>query len=311
MSGKAVMSGIYTLTATHCGTGQAAGAVDLPIARESTTGIPILPGTSLKGVARDAIGRVSDPGATGQVKKWFGTSLVNPDGGSEESSESGGPGSLVFGEGFLLAYPLRSLNRPLLYGTSRLLIERWARLSRAHQLPPPPALVEPKVLGADGLRVLVGDASLKGSLLVVEDQVIVPDDVRVDPSVEKLGQAMAELLPSEETSTKARLQRDLIVLPDSVFGLLIENAPPVTARIQLTSRKTTSEAGGEKGNLWYEEALPSDCLFGCIVAERTEESHDQSLEPFLAQVKHLQFVQIGGNETVGQGRCWWSFGARS
>lgn len=48
-----LVTGIYTLTPTHCGTGQAAGAVDLPIAREAHTRLPLLPATSLKGIARD------------------------------------------------------------------------------------------------------------------------------------------------------------------------------------------------------------------------------------------------------------------
>ena len=50
---KLVVTGIYTLTPTHCGTGQAAGAVDLPIAREAHTGLPLIPASSLKGIARD------------------------------------------------------------------------------------------------------------------------------------------------------------------------------------------------------------------------------------------------------------------
>ena len=49
--------GIYTLTPTHCGSGQAAGAVDLPIIREAHTRFPILPATAIKGVARQFVER--------------------------------------------------------------------------------------------------------------------------------------------------------------------------------------------------------------------------------------------------------------
>ncbi|HSR52011.1 MAG TPA: RAMP superfamily CRISPR-associated protein, partial [Acidobacteriota bacterium] len=48
------LTAIYTLGPVHCGTGQTTGAVDLPIARDSSTDLPILPATSLKGVAREA-----------------------------------------------------------------------------------------------------------------------------------------------------------------------------------------------------------------------------------------------------------------
>ena len=44
---------LHALSPLHAGTGQGIGAIDLPIAREKATGIPYLPGSSLKGVLRD------------------------------------------------------------------------------------------------------------------------------------------------------------------------------------------------------------------------------------------------------------------
>ena len=44
---------LRALSPLHAGTGQGIGAIDLPIAREKATGIPYLPGSSLKGVLRD------------------------------------------------------------------------------------------------------------------------------------------------------------------------------------------------------------------------------------------------------------------
>ena len=47
---------IQALSSLHPGTGQGAGVIDLPVAREAATGIPYLPGSSLKGVLRDQCG---------------------------------------------------------------------------------------------------------------------------------------------------------------------------------------------------------------------------------------------------------------
>ncbi|MCS7269380.1 MAG: RAMP superfamily CRISPR-associated protein, partial [Geminicoccaceae bacterium] len=44
---------LHALSPLHAGTGQAAGIVDLPIARMKATGIPFVPGSSIKGVLRD------------------------------------------------------------------------------------------------------------------------------------------------------------------------------------------------------------------------------------------------------------------
>ena len=46
---------IHALTALHAGTGQGVGVVDLPIAREKSTGLPIVPGSGIKGVLREEL----------------------------------------------------------------------------------------------------------------------------------------------------------------------------------------------------------------------------------------------------------------
>jgi CRISPR-associated protein Cmr4 len=45
---------LHALSPLHSGTGQAADIIDLPTARMKATGIPFLPGSSIKGVLRDA-----------------------------------------------------------------------------------------------------------------------------------------------------------------------------------------------------------------------------------------------------------------
>src|SRR3989440_125099 len=43
---------VHALSPLHAGTGQGVGVIDLPIAREKATGLPFLPGSSLKGTLR-------------------------------------------------------------------------------------------------------------------------------------------------------------------------------------------------------------------------------------------------------------------
>ena len=45
---------IQALSPIHAGTGQGVGVIDNPIAREKSTDIPFIPGTTIKGVLRDA-----------------------------------------------------------------------------------------------------------------------------------------------------------------------------------------------------------------------------------------------------------------
>src|SRR5258708_12458068 len=51
---------IHAMSPLHAGTGQSVGAIDLPIARERPTGIPLIPGSSIKGALRARSGK-DDP----------------------------------------------------------------------------------------------------------------------------------------------------------------------------------------------------------------------------------------------------------
>ena len=44
---------LFTRTPLHVGAGASVGAIDQPIVRERPTGLPIIPGSSLKGVLAD------------------------------------------------------------------------------------------------------------------------------------------------------------------------------------------------------------------------------------------------------------------
>ena len=46
---------LHAYTPLHSGTGQGVESIDLPIARERATGLPVVPGSSIKGCLRDTI----------------------------------------------------------------------------------------------------------------------------------------------------------------------------------------------------------------------------------------------------------------
>lgn len=54
---------------------------------------------------------------------------------------------------------------------------------------------------------------------------------------------------------------------------------------------------GESKNLWYEELVPRESVFGCII-----HGEDTAIDAFKTAVDN-QIVQIGGNATVGYGYC--------
>ena len=333
MKVSAILSAIYTLSQTHCGTGQAGHAVDLPIARESSTKLPILPATTLKGVARATIeATLRDPQNTINLNGFttkdliglFGSELgTSAEDENTSKSDKLTAGALVLGEGHLLAYPFRALHQPLVFGTCPLALERLDRVQRANALPSPLSV---KRDDCSNLSILTHLVKMRDNELwvpqkisgpiILEDRIFTTEHVKSSNVVAAVGEILAGYLPEEETATSRRLSVSLAIIPDALFCQLIRRVTPVQARIKLTSGKTTGvykdpvTQKEEKGNLWYEETLPSDCLFWSLIQHRTGKpmlGDKTVINRFEEVTPALRYVQIGGNETVGQGQCLWHF----
>ena len=325
--------GIYTISPLHCGAGQSAGAVDLPVARESHTGLPFVPGSSLKGVARDVCEK-HDPE---HVEGLFGSEPpqpAGPDADGDADTRGGGAalkaGNLLFTDARLLALPVRSLQRSFLYVTSPLVLRRLERELRAFRIEDvlPADWVCPRPSGGDGAggdaggdgrgrQALVTDRSLAGQPLVLEDLCYDAGQVVRQPMVGALAGRLVGLLAADEALGRHLLPSGLVVVPDEDMCDLAQRTLPVTARTQLTPGKTTDtwkdESTGRtcSGNLWYEEAVPPDTLLYAFVGapdlDRAWNGPGAAGARLQEQADNLRRVQIGGNETVGAGQCWWTF----
>ena len=73
-----------------------------------------------------------------------------------------------------------------------------------------------------------------------------------------------------------------------------------TYALQINARNELDEVTKTSKNLWYEETLPPDSLFYALLLPR------RGKEKALKDIKQLfsdPYLQVGGNETVGQGWC--------
>jgi CRISPR-associated protein Cmr4 len=277
---------VHALSPLHAGTGHAAELVDLPTARMRSTGIPILPGSSIKGVLRDArreeAGKDRDQQA--RVEAVFGP--------SPENDPSAHAGALVVGDARLVALPVRTFRGTFAWATSPLLLALAARDLEAEggSAPAVPAV-------GSGRRALVTEESLclHRGRLYLEDL-----DLPARPSPELAGWA-GLLAPLASPGTDI-LTRRLALVDDETMGFLCETATQVDARVRLHPNTRTVVTGA----LWLEESLPPETLLiGLLNAERsrrqgTEMTPEEVLELGLPRE---EVVQLGGKATTGHGRC--------
>src|SRR2546421_4101737 len=122
---------VHALSPFHAGTGQGVGVIDLPIAREKATGLPFLPGSSLKGTLRARC-------SAQECKQVFGPDMT------EVQTDSNHASSAQFSDQRLLLLPIRSLAGTFAWITSPYILRRLVRDLKDIGLNPPTSIPSPK-----------------------------------------------------------------------------------------------------------------------------------------------------------------------
>lgn len=258
------MIGLLTETALHPGASQSAGAIDLPVQRERSTGYPVIVGSSLKGSLRDYLESVWQPE---DVNRLFG----KPD----------GVGQVSITDGRLLLLPVRSLQHAFVWITCPYLLERFQRdlLLSGYK-------TSWSVPDISSSQVLIADLPENSTLFLEEFAYTVHNH----PILAEISQDIAPLMAHE--SARDRLANHLAIISDKDFSYFAQYGLPVNARNQLNDDKISQ-------NLWYEETLPADTLLYYLALA----VENDSLTPFIEQINTSPYIQLGGNASIGQGYC--------
>ena len=287
---RAAVISIYAETPLHPGRGAAVGAVDLPVQRERHLDYPLIPGSSLKGVLR-AQARLAWGGANGKLAAVFGP----------ETDHAGDhAGALALTDARLLLFPVRSLHGVFAWTTSPLALARYRRdlvaggFEATWQVP---SVAADQALVAPGATVAAnGRATLEEFTYQANES----------PTARQIADDLAEtLLPdsAEYAPWRARLPRQVVVLPDDDFRDFLRTATEVIARIHVDSRTGTAD------NLWYEEQIPPETVFYALALATPPRAPNggaglpRSAAEVLATLDDLGLdrLQVGGDETVGRG----------
>lgn len=297
---------LYAETPLHPGTGSALGAVDLPVAREKATGLPFVPGSSLKGILRDAARHAhnTNDGVRGPLWQVFG-------GDTAHASEAAG--ALAVTDGRLLAFPLRSLAGLFAWTTCPAVLERFVRDGAVGRLHHP--VVEAASALCTAARDLRGNDKkalvAPGSPLRVGEHLVFEEfdyDAVDSEKVAELGAALDSNLGGEEM----RMKSHLAVISDNAFAFSTRYATEVSARIKLDSESKTVA----KGALFYQEFLPAGTLMAALAMAETPRpvapaNGDGHLADAAGVMGYLaealdstgNVLQVGGNASIGKGLC--------
>lgn len=277
---------IHAISPLHAGTGQGVGIIDQPIVREKATSIPYLPGSSIKGVLRDAC----------QEEK-LRIQVFGPD----TSNGDAHAGSVHCTDARLLFLPVRSLKGVFAWVTSPLLLERVLRDAEAVGLKLP--LDVPEVVSDETCLVDSGKSQLvlregEQAQVILEDM---PLTSNIYESVDAWGTHFGpKIFPDQPDWQKAFTTR-LCVVSDDVLSFLLETALEVRARIRL-EEETKIVADGA---LWYEESLSTETILAGLVAAAPVSKSGATAETTFQVIQDLtqKTLQFGGNATTGQGLC--------
>lgn len=277
---NSLILGLIAETSIHPGAGQSAGFVDLPVAREAATDYPVIVGSSAKGalldMARDC--GVDEP----TRKRVFG--------------EQENAGALLVSDLRLLLLPVRSLKSQYKWVTCPHLVERLSRdCSRANCLTATPTACAPSDDWVSHLRTNL-DSALPSApkYLGANDDELFLEERQFQFGSElppNLVARIASLLKHDES--RKRLPQQLVVISDRDFAWFARFGLAINARNRLDPDTKTTTGGG----LWYEETIPPDSVFYGLLAERGA----GALKTVTAMFAQRPYLQVGGNETVGQG----------
>ncbi|MCC6367838.1 MAG: type III-B CRISPR module RAMP protein Cmr4 [Bryobacterales bacterium] len=255
---------LQALTPLHPGSGTALGAVDLPVQRERHTDWPVIPGSSIKGVLREATDNGLRP-------RLFGA----PD------TEGTSAGALAFTDARILAFPVRSLRGVFAWVTCPQALQRWSRDTGliGNTVKPPSIPIDESAAHCAQDSPCVHDGKL-----ILEEFVF---------EAKAFGLDFFDALGDEE-------RKRLVILDDTNFSHFVKYGTEVTARIRLEEHSKTAVAGA----LFYQEFVPAEALFYSLVLaapsrRREAPTAEQNLDAF----KPPGTIQIGGDETTGKGLC--------
>ena len=272
---------LHAISGLHVGTGQGIGVIDMPIARERASNLPLVPGSGIKGVLRDECRpeNKKDPDYL---------ALFGPEAGDNASEFAG---ALAVSDARLLCLPIRSWKGTFAWVTCPMILRRYQRDSSNDITIPEPQ--ENQAVHTTGTVLKEGEN------IYLEDL-----DITSSPGADDWAKAIASRIFTTNEEWQDQLKQRFLIVHDDIFDFLSETATEIRARIRIEEKTRTVQQGA----LWYEEYLPAETILWGVLAvddSRNKDSKKTADDLLNLLPKADTRIQIGGNATIGAGQVRW------
>lgn len=285
----------YAVSPIHAGSGTAVATVDLPIQRERHTGWPHIQASEVKGALRSHFRNFCDETNTidnNTIK------VINLIFGSDEQdgwdkNKENLPGSISVSDAKLLAFPMRSNITPFIWVTCPAIIKRlktdlsFVNIEQING--------EFDISDDDKALVIIGSNDLfkTGDKIILEDAI-----VNIENNEKKEIGFINNNFPEIDK---------LLLVSDDTFDYCVSFCTEIQTQIKID----TGTGITKDGSLRYQELLPADSALYSVVYYSKGGLNDMQAENIKKFVEGYvkDFIQIGGDETLGRGICkanWYS-----
>lgn len=300
-------------TSMHMGCGDELGIVDMPIAREKVTGFPKMEASGIKGSFNEQF-----PEEITIEKKVIGSlDIKTKIFGAEDTS-----GNLIFSDGRILLFPMKSAKGTFVWVTCPYVLNRFmndceirgievgninktfeddSQKIRVREIKVDPK--KQKNISWEQLKNAVTQencsALLEDNYIIIEEYNYKVENVSYDGSILKFIINKLKDANGQKAYINQKFETDICIIPDEDFKDFVEMYTEINTRNKINKN-------GISENLFTEEYLPVETVMYGYIGEiqksiKTKNQIEESFEIFMQEINREQYIQFGGNKTLGKG----------
>lgn len=274
----------YAISPIHAGSGASVATVDLPIQRERHTGYPHIQASGVKGAMRDHFRKFfQSKDDNSSLEKTINVIFGSDEQDGWDKTKENIPGLISVSDAKLLAFPMRSNIAPFVWVTCPTILKRFKNdldfIGQFLDFQDNDLNVE-----KDSAIPIIGDFNAVKEI-ILEDAVVKLSERSLNIDF------ISKNFPDIER---------LILISDEMFDYCVSSCTEIQTNIKIDSKTGTTQ----DGSLRYQEFLPSDTvLYSIIYFGRNFNNMQASIVKNHIQNTIKEFIQIGGDSTLGKGIC--------